>query len=61
MLPSLVLILHITMLFFELNRSVLLLLGFGIGASLPKEGDARKNSKYLQMLEGRAHSHEAHH
>eukprot|EP00388_Colpodella_angusta_P030160 GDKK01018753.1.p1 GENE.GDKK01018753.1~~GDKK01018753.1.p1 ORF type:complete len:129 (+),score=31.97 GDKK01018753.1:2-388(+) len=41
--------------------SVLLLLGVGIGANLPKEGDARKNSKYLQMLEGRAHSHDAHH
>lgn len=36
----------------------MLLLGCGIGASLPKE--ARKHSKYVQMLEGRK-SHDEHH
>eukprot|EP00428_Durinskia_dybowskii_P076577 CAMPEP_0170358914 /NCGR_PEP_ID=MMETSP0117_2-20130122/2474_1 /TAXON_ID=400756 /ORGANISM="Durinskia baltica, Strain CSIRO CS-38" /LENGTH=148 /DNA_ID=CAMNT_0010613139 /DNA_START=54 /DNA_END=500 /DNA_ORIENTATION=+ len=36
--------------------SVLVFIGGGIGMALPK-GEARENSKYLQMLEGRAHHH----
>jgi hypothetical protein len=32
-----------------------LILGFGIAAALP--ADARKNSKYAQLLEGKGHGH----
>ena len=39
----------------KLYRSVLLVLGVGIGASLPKEG--RVHSKYVQLLEGRREEH----
>lgn len=40
---------------FVICSVVNLLLGFGIAAALP--ADAKKNSKYAQLVEGKGHDH----